>query len=351
MASNAINARWGALVQWTLGQQDLPVSKCIQDVETLSQWTNGTDVASWVWQCYSRATSSEVPLNSAADKFAEFKRKLLVYLEEAPRGDSFTVEQLRGIQKQIDANATLVEMWNCTKKNYFIQARSNRVTREFPDYVFGFTSSGTLAERVIKIKDQIQVLNRRTSLGLRTATEWVLRNTNLTHAFVPEIITSHFTHIRFLDMSYNQFSTLGDLSHLEQLEMLWLTGNRLREIVEAHLPVSLEELDLDRNQLEEVSDLTRLTRLTSLDVSTNRLDEISSRNLPDSLRRLDVRNNRLDSIDDIQEAFQDLEIEFDSEAETSVFESTPIGESDHEVASDSEEEPVVQPTKRRKRRK
>jgi hypothetical protein len=342
MSSNAINARWNALVQWTLGQQDLPVSKCIQDVETLSQWTNGTDLASWVWQCYSQP---QVPLNTAAQKFAEFKKRLLVYLEKVPRGKSFTVEQLQGIQGQIDANRTLVEMWNCTKYNYFILARRNRIHEDFPNYVFGFTYFGTLAERVGKIKDQINELNRPRSAAFTTVTDWVVRNTSLTHAFVPEIITSQFTNIRFLDMSHNQFNTVGDLSHLDQLQILWLTGNRLLEIVAAHLPVSLEVLDLDRNQLEVVSDLTRLTRLTSLDVSTNRLDEIPSENLPASLRNLNVRDNRLNSFNDIQAAFPHLEIKFDYEAETPIFESTPLGE------SDSEEVPVVQPTKRKKRRK
>jgi hypothetical protein len=344
MSSNVMNTRWDALLRWTQGHSDQQVSKCVQDVEALCQLQNGTDVASLAWQLISWPFRAEVPLDTAEQKFAEFKRRLLVYLEEAPRGQSFTVEQLQGIQEQIDANTTLAEMWNCTKKYYFGLSRQNRVTHEFPDYVFGFSYFGTLVERVRKIKDQIEDLNRPRSLAFRTTSQWVLRNTHLTHAFVPEMITNQFTNITFLDMSHNRFKTLGDLSHLNRLKVLLLINNRLREIVAAHLPVSLEGLDLDRNQLDEVPDLTRLTELTSLDVSNNRLDEISSDNLPASLTNLNVRNNPLDSIANIREAFPDLEIESDfEEVDRPLVESNPLGE------SDSEESVVRQPPKRRKR--
>ncbi len=313
MVSNAVNARWDTLLRWTLGKPDLEVSKCVQDIQALSGWTNGTDVVSVVWQAL---FGPEVSLAAAADKFVEFKRRLLVYLEKAPSNASFTVEQLQGIQKLIDANTTLVEMWNCTKIYYFNEARKGRVHKEFPDYVFGFSGSGTLIERVGKIKEQIDELNRPRSAAFSTTTYWALRNTNLTHAFVPKIIASQFINIQFLDMCHNKFDTLGNLSHLRQLEVLSLTNNRLRKIAGAHLPVSLKQLDLDRNHLEIAPDLTRLTRLTSLDVSTNRLDEVPSENLPRSLEQLDVRNTLVNSVVDIQAAFPALEIECDSDVET-----------------------------------
>ncbi len=305
MASNAVNARWDSLVQWTLGKPDLEVSKCVQDVQALSGWTNGTDVVSVVWQAL---FGPEVSLATAADKFVEFKSRLLVYLEEAPNGQSFTVERLKGIQKLIDANRTVVEMWNCTKKYYFFEARKGRVPKEFPDYAFGFSYFGTLVERVGKIKEQIDELNRPRSLAFTNTTHWSLRNTNLTHAFVPEIIANQFINIKFLYMCHNKFDTLGNLSHLGQLEVLLLTNNLMREIAEDHLPVSLKRLDVDRNHLKEVPDLTRLTRLRSLDVSNNRLDEVLSENLPPSLRQLDVRINRLDGVANIRAAFPNLEI-------------------------------------------
>jgi len=309
----SVNARWDALLQWTLGQPDLQVSKCVQDVHALSLWTNATDIVSAIWKSL---FGPAVSLATAADKFVEFKKRLLVYLEKAPSDESFTVEQLQGIQKRIDANRTVVEMWNCTKKNYFFEARKGRFTQDCPDYVFGFSRSGTLVQRLGEIKKQIDDLHHPGDLDFSTTTHWSLLNTNLTHAFVPEIIASQFINIQSLDMCHNKFDTLANLSGLGRLKVLLLTNNRLREIAEGHLPVSLKRLDLGRNFLEIAPDLTRLTRLRSLDVSNNRFDKVPSENLPPSLRQLDVRINRLNSVADIQAAFPALEIECDPDVET-----------------------------------
>jgi Leucine-rich repeat (LRR) protein len=68
------------------------------------------------------------------------------------------------------------------------------------------------------------------------------------------------------------------------LKSFYLSGNRLQEIPEAHLPLSLETLLLDRNRLEQQPDLNRLTKLKILNLSGNFFDLIDEEYLPLGLK-------------------------------------------------------------------
>lgn len=306
--------KWSTVVQWAQDQpSDKQVCKCVKDIEVLREWQNGTDVGSRLWQvCNVVLFRSQVPLNTSIQRFGELKRRLLEYLEVVPNDISFSVQQLQRIQTTIEENETLVVMWNDTKKHYFNLAREGKVPSEMPDYVFGFTYFGSLADRVRGIKAQILDLSRPRSQAFLTTSQWILRNTNLTHAFMPPTISNAFTNITWIDLSHNEFETVGDFSHLNKLKRLLLTGNCLQTIAAAHLPVSLELLDLDQNLFETQPNLARLTRLESLDLSNNRLAAISSRALPPSLQFLDVRRNPLTKVDSVQAAIPNCEIKADA---------------------------------------
>ena len=71
------SAPWNALVQWVQSQPDKSAYTCVKEVEALSEWTNGTDLASRVWQFFAW---TQVSLNTSDQKFAEFKRRLLAFL-------------------------------------------------------------------------------------------------------------------------------------------------------------------------------------------------------------------------------------------------------------------------------
>ena len=308
IAAAGASTPWTTLLNWAQAHPEKPAYKCVTEVESLAAWTNGTDLVSLAWQVFS---SQNVPLQTDNQKFAEFKRKLLDYLETAPSGNSFSIEQLQGIQRQIDENETLVEMWNQTKQYYFNLARKNQVHRDFPDYAFGFSYFGKLAERVKAIKAQIHDLNHPRSLPFERVIHWYLCNTLLTHAFIPQPIASEFTHIQFIDLTYNRFETLGDFSGLDRLKILLLSHNCFQKIVVAHLPVSLERLDLDNNQLTKQPNLAALTHLVSLDLSGNQLAALSSRSLPPNLQILDVQRNPISSTNSVQSALPDLEVHSD----------------------------------------
>lgn len=203
------------------------------------------------------------------EKLIALKKRLLEYVEAIPEEDTFSILQMTDIQTQIEKNEILAEMWNCTKKYYLDLARKGEISDEFPDYAFGFTSSGSLVTRVKAIQAQIESLNRPRSQAFEIATDWFLCHTSLTYAHMPKIIAQKFTSITFLNMSHNKFISLGDFSRLDHLRIMYLSDNRLLEIPAAHLPLSLEELALDQNQLEQQPDLTRLVALRFLNLSGN----------------------------------------------------------------------------------
>ena len=239
MALKINESSWGRLVQWAEAQQSKSSYKCVSDVQSLIAWETGTDLVSLAWRCVTYFSTHE-PLNTEDEKFEALKKRLLEYVEAVPEDNSLSITQMDNIQTQIEQNETLAQMWNCTKKYYFDLARKGEVNNEFPDYAFGFTSSGSLATRVKAIQAQIDSLNRPRSQAFETATAWLLRNTTLTYASMPKIISQEFTNITFLDMSHNKFFVLGNFSRLDKLKKLYLNDNCLGEIPAAHLPLSLK---------------------------------------------------------------------------------------------------------------
>jgi hypothetical protein len=268
MAIDVVQSPWSRLVQWAQIQQNKSGYQCIRDVQLLIEWETGRGLASRAWQCVSYLSTKE-PLTTENEKFEALKKRLLEYVEAVPEEDSLTITQMDNIQKQIEQNETLAEMWNCTKKYYFDLARKGQIDNEFPAYAFGFTSSGSLAKRVKAIQAQFDNLNQSRSQAFETVTTWLLNHTSLTHASVPKMIAQEFTNITVLYMTHNKFRTLGDFSRLDKLRILHLSENRLLEIPAAHLPLSLVELALDKNQLEQQPDLTRLIALRHLNLYGN----------------------------------------------------------------------------------
>jgi Leucine-rich repeat (LRR) protein len=285
MALKINESPWLRLILWAYTHQKQSAYKCVLDVLSLSAWETEMDPVSIAWRCVTYFSTHE-SLNTDSEKFVALKKRLLEYVETVPEGDSLSIPQMEGIQAQIEQNETLAEMWNCTKKYYFDLARKGEVDNEFPDYAFGFTSSGSLIERVKAIQAQIDSLNRPRSQALETVTHWSLCHTSLTLARMPKMISQEFTNITVLDMSHNKFLVLGDFSRFNKLRELYLSDNCLREIPAAHLPLFLEVLALDRNHLDQQPDLTRLVLLKVLNISGNPFGAgLNMRLLPSNLEK------------------------------------------------------------------
>ncbi|KAF1334533.1 Protein phosphatase 1, partial [Globisporangium splendens] len=99
-----------------------------------------------------------------------------------------------------------------------------------------------------------------------------------------------------LNLSDNQITAIGNLSHLTRLEELNLGNNRLSTL-EGQLPSNVTALRVSGNHVSDLQSLTRtLAKLNELyiqDNTTSNLEPIVSR-FPE-LESLDVRNNRVRS--------------------------------------------------------
>lgn len=132
---------------------------------------------------------------------------------------------------------------------------------------------------------------------------------HLTHVNNLNILT--FTHIRVMDVSYNDLSSIDQefFTKFPMLESLNLSGNKLKE-VHADLPKTLKVLELNSNYLTSVKDLGTFPQLQALylaknylvnfDLNTENNRSVSSTGtstmiLP-KLEILDLANNKLKQI-------------------------------------------------------
>uniref|UniRef100_A0A3P8VZV1 Nischarin n=1 Tax=Cynoglossus semilaevis TaxID=244447 RepID=A0A3P8VZV1_CYNSE len=81
--------------------------------------------------------------------------------------------------------------------------------------------------------------------------------------------------VEFLDLSYNQLSSVENLQHLYNLVHVDLSYNSLRVIEAAHTRLgNIKTLNLAGNQLDQLTGLTKLYSLVNLDLSHNQLSQL-----------------------------------------------------------------------------
>ncbi|XP_041812795.1 nischarin [Chelmon rostratus] len=108
--------------------------------------------------------------------------------------------------------------------------------------------------------------------------------------------------VEFLDLSYNQLSTVENLQHLYNLVHVDLSYNSLRVLEAAHTRLgNIKTLSLAGNQLDQLTGLTKLYSLVNLDLSHNRLAQLEEiRNIGSlpCLEKLNLSSNPMCIIPD-----------------------------------------------------
>ena len=103
-----------------------------------------------------------------------------------------------------------------------------------------------------------------------------------------------FTSLKYLNMSYNNISSIPDLSSLTQLEFLDLSYNNIKDVSNLSNCTSLQELYLKGFEIEDISPLNKLTNLTILDIGSQSL--INDFSVLNNFKNLVVLNIRYTSI-------------------------------------------------------
>ncbi|TKS71439.1 Nischarin Imidazoline receptor 1 [Collichthys lucidus] len=108
--------------------------------------------------------------------------------------------------------------------------------------------------------------------------------------------------VEFLDLSYNQLSTVENLQHLYNLVHVDLSYNSLRVLEAAHTRLgNIKTLSLAGNQLDQLTGLTKLYSLVNLDLSHNQLAQLEEiRNIGSlpCLEKLNLSSNPMCIIPD-----------------------------------------------------
>ena len=99
-----------------------------------------------------------------------------------------------------------------------------------------------------------------------------------------------FSALRYLWFCSNNIQTLSDLSCLERLIELNITGNFLSVITGDLLPSSLKLLRADKNAITSITKLDRLVNLRKLYLSDNNIKEWDQ-NIPRDLEEFSLLNN------------------------------------------------------------
>jgi internalin A len=102
----------------------------------------------------------------------------------------------------------------------------------------------------------------------------------------------HLNQLQWLDLSGNKIQDYSFLQHLSQLLSLDLSGNKIQGISFLQHLSQLQWLDLRGNQIQDISCLQHLNQLQSLDLSWNQIQDYSCLQQLNQLRRLSLCRNQ-----------------------------------------------------------
>lgn len=106
--------------------------------------------------------------------------------------------------------------------------------------------------------------------------------------------------LRELRLAGTGLSTIAGLGNVQNLVILDLSGNTVRNLEPLSHMITLQELNLTHNALTDLSALTPLTELQKLDVSFNSLTSLAPVASCSKLTWLDAGNNQLDSLSGVE---------------------------------------------------
>lgn len=109
------------------------------------------------------------------------------------------------------------------------------------------------------------------------------------------------SHLKTLDLRYNELIDISSLKYLVDLECLILSKNQIEDITSLEKLSNLRVLDLSSNLIEKTKPLEELQNLQTLLLGDNKIKEIKSLSTLHNLQILDLGFNLLKEIDAVKE--------------------------------------------------
>ena len=152
-------------------------------------------------------------------------------------------------------------------------------------------------------EDRIDAKERLLSCFLEKRTFLNLRDLEL--GSIPPDILAYMPHLEMIDLTGTRLRTPPNVSHNKALKTLLLNNNQLSEAPNVKNNIYLETLFLNNNQLTIPPDITQNQALKLLRLNNNELHEAPSLTKNPNLLILDLSNNRITSPPDVT---QNLEL-------------------------------------------
>lgn len=137
--------------------------------------------------------------------------------------------------------------------------------------------------------------NRLTDAGFTAAVSGV-KVLDLSNNFITKKLSSIPLSVITLDISNNGLEAAGELSRLNKLVNLNISGNKLTTVTGLKGCTALEVLDASSNRITETTELNYLSKLKSLDLSHNLLCDMPLHTLLKDLAVLDISYNSISNI-------------------------------------------------------
>lgn len=148
------------------------------------------------------------------------------------------------------------------------------ISDKIPNELIALNISNNTIKFIPKLPETIKVLN-----GAHNTIKW---------------FDQELAHLEKLNLSYNHISYFRFDRMRDNIRVLDLTGNQLKDIGGKVFPPNLEILKLRDNKISEIPKLPR--NLIELDLSMNKIKKID--NFPSTLTILDVSSNNLEKLCD-----------------------------------------------------
>lgn len=110
-------------------------------------------------------------------------------------------------------------------------------------------------------------------------------------------ILSNHVQLQYLDVSYNQISSLKDIKKLSALETFVINNNRIRFINNVLKLPQLSNAYLQYNIIEKLPVVQQPSPVTYLNLNHNSINELPGLDNLDKLRELHIRENHINNID------------------------------------------------------
>lgn len=109
------------------------------------------------------------------------------------------------------------------------------------------------------------------------------------------------SHIKSLDLSFNNFRHIKHLQNMTQMTDLYLCQNDIGKIVNLNCLTNLTNLELGANRIKTIRGLEKLVNLEQLWLARNKISKIEGLETLKNLKLLSIQSNRITKIEGLEE--------------------------------------------------